>query len=55
MINYYITPLNNFVFKITTKEDGSSEHRMLIQDPNNTDYQQYLAWLEEGNKPMENT
>jgi len=22
------------------------------EDPDNTDYQQYLKWLEEGNKPL---
>jgi len=33
----------------TINEDGSTIS--FIFDPDNTDYQQYLKWLEEGNTP----
>ena len=33
----------------TVNEDGSMTS--FIFDPNNTDYQAYLKWLEEGNTP----
>jgi len=32
---------------------NSSSVLSFAQDPANTDYQQYLAWLEEGNVPEE--
>lgn len=35
---------------IATNEDGSTVS--FIFDPDNTDYQAYLKWLEEGNKPQ---
>jgi hypothetical protein len=33
-----------------TNDDGSQIS--FLQDPANTDYQQYLKWLEEGNTPL---
>jgi len=35
---------------IRSNEDGSMVS--FIFDPANTDYQQYLKWLEEGNTPL---
>ena len=35
---------------LKTNEDDSSTS--FIFDPANTDYQQYLKWLEEGNTPL---
>ncbi len=29
-----------------------SDNAFIPFDPNNTDYQQYLKWLEEGNTPL---
>jgi hypothetical protein len=34
---------------VKTNDDGSTAS--FIFDPDNTDYQQYLKWLEEGNTP----
>lgn len=35
---------------MTTNEDGSVTS--FLFDESNTDYQQYLKWLEEGNQPL---
>ena len=43
MTTYKLTPNPNMVLK-----DGSL---FIPFDPSNTDYQQYLAWLAEGNQP----
>jgi hypothetical protein len=53
MVNYQLTSgyLNqpaNVVLKI-----GETTYPMSIPfDPENTDYQEYLAWLAEGNEPL---
>jgi len=41
---------NGFVAYIKTNSDGTESG--VPQDPANTDYQQYLLWLEEGNTPL---
>jgi hypothetical protein len=35
---------------IKTNDDGSTTS--FAKNENNTDYQQYLKWLEEGNEPL---
>jgi hypothetical protein len=36
---------------VRTNNDGTRSY--IPADPTNTDYQQYLEWLEEGNAPEE--
>jgi hypothetical protein len=43
-----INGLNNNLISILNLEDFS----YIPIDPANTDYQQYLLWLEEGNEPI---
>lgn len=41
--------------KITGKDDSIhrlSDNAFIPFDPDNTDYQQYLKWLAEGNEPL---
>ena len=40
----------NIISIIITDENGNVYG--VPTDPNNTDYQQYLRWLEEGNSPL---
>jgi hypothetical protein len=44
---YILSKYPNIVFK---KQDGAIDS--IPFDPDNTDYQQYLAWLAEGNFPF---
>ncbi|CAB4126652.1 hypothetical protein UFOVP77_10 [uncultured Caudovirales phage] len=34
------------------KDNGDGSFTSFLFDPANTDYQQYLAWLEAGNTPL---
>jgi hypothetical protein len=52
MITYYLSVGGNVVTKRITHSDGSSVHQIIIKDLDNTDYQAYLKWLEEGNEPL---
>jgi hypothetical protein len=52
MISYYLLVKNQGVVKVVTNSDGSSEHQVMIQEPDNKDYQAYLAWVAEGNTPL---
>ena len=49
------------MYKQTTKLDGSVSDNIIMRlsdnafipfDPANTDYQEYLKWLSEGNEPL---
>jgi hypothetical protein len=51
MIRYYLLDKNQGVVKAITNDDGSTHHQVLVQESDNTDYQAYLKWLEEGNTP----
>ena len=53
MINYklYKNTFNQDC-AIKIEEDGSSKTSFLF-DPDNTDYQAYLAWVAEGNTPLQ--
>jgi hypothetical protein len=42
---YKLMPQNNQVMRI-------ADNAVIPFDPANTDYQQYLAWLAEGNEPL---
>jgi hypothetical protein len=50
MTSYYL--IDNAIVRLQINNDGSTHHQVLVQDPANTDYQQYLAWLAEGNEPL---
>ena len=43
-------PISGQVTSVTKTEDGSFS--CIPFDPANTDYQEYLKWLAEGNEPL---
>ena len=49
-VNDPLTDNNNAVYKI---ENGVTETVYIPFDPANTDYQEYLEWLDDGNTPEE--
>jgi hypothetical protein len=52
MISYYFLERQSGIVKKITFNDGSQQHQILVTDPENTDYQAYLAWLADGNIPL---
>lgn len=46
--------LKSFDNSICIQKDSGDGHRLVIPttDPANTDYQEYLKWLEAGNTPL---
>jgi len=52
---YYVSQTieNEITLTVIVKDDGDGNVSYIPEDPTNTDYQQYLAWLEEGNVPEE--
>jgi len=44
-MSYQLTQLNESVKRLT-------DNAFIPCDPANTDYQEYLRWLEEGNEPL---
>ena len=49
-ISYYLAGKNQIPVKVINHEDGSATH-IILSEPDNTDYQAYLAWCAEGNTP----
>jgi hypothetical protein len=44
-MTYQLTQRGVMIFRLT-------DNAFIPPDPANTDYQEYLAWLEEGNTPL---
>ena len=47
----YQLPTPRFPGEVVTSVKRLSDNTFVPFDPANTDYQQYLKWLEEGNQP----
>jgi hypothetical protein len=47
----YQTYTNSFGMTIIKRINADGSITMFMEDPKNTDYQQYLSWLAAGNTP----
>ena len=43
---------NQVVRQIIIRDNGDGSATSFIQEPDNTDYQEYLKWLAEGNEAL---
>jgi len=57
MFNYKLSPINDCVLRFDSQHGDypglvNSQVWCIPLDPDNTDYQEYLSWLAEGNEPL---
>lgn len=47
----YTITINSFGQKVFVRNNGNGTWTSFLEEPDNTDYQAYLKWLDEGNTP----
>ena len=52
MIMYKLLPFDPILGKTPALVKRVADNAFIPFDPDNTDYQQYLKWLDEGNTPL---